>query len=247
MGMQAERAENSGARSERLAERVRGEAGERLEAARARVEVVTPLTIEVPPTGLPANRHVLTLEDVTVAAGERVLGPWSFDMIGPERVAVTGANGAGKTSLLRVAMGALAPHSGIVRRAEGRVAMLDQHVALLDPALSILDNFRRLNPGLDEREARAACARFAFRNKDALQAAGTLSGGERLRAGLACVLAGEAPPWLLLLDEPTNHLDIESIDVLEVALRGYDGALLVVSHDRAFLEAIGVAREVAIG
>ena len=245
MGMQAERAENSGARGERLAERARGEAGERLEAAKARVEVVTPLTIELPPSGLPANRHLLAFEAVTLAVGERVLGPWSFEIVGPERVAVAGPNGAGKSSLLRVAMG-LAPSLGIVKRAEGRLAMLDQHVGLLDPALSILDNFRTLNPGLDEREARAACARFAFRNKDALQIVGTLSGGEKLRAGLACVLAGEAPPQLLLLDEPTNHLDIESVEVLEAALSAYDGALLVVSHDRAFLEAIGVERELSV-
>jgi ATPase subunit of ABC transporter with duplicated ATPase domains len=125
--------------------------------------------------------------------------------------------------------------------------MLDQHVTLLDPALSILGNVRRSNPSLDERSAYAACARFAFRNVDALQAAETLSGGERLRAGLASVLAGEQPPWLLLLDEPTNHLDIESIEILEQALRDFDGALLVVSHDPAFLKAIGVARTFEVG
>ena len=81
---------------------------------------------------------------------------------------------------------------------------------------------------------------------DALKRVADLSGGERLRAGLACVLGGAVVPQLLLLDEPTNHLDMESIEVLEAALAGYDGALLVVSHDRAFLEAIGVAREIAV-
>jgi len=175
-----------------------------------------------------------------------VFGPWRFEIVGPERVAVTGPNGAGKTSLLRLAAGELVPTSGAVRRAEGRVAMLDQHVGLLDPALSVLENYRRLHVGVTEREAHAACARFAFRNRDALKCVGDLSGGERLRAGLACVLGGAEVPQLLLLDEPTNHLDMESIEVLEAALAGYDGALLVVSHDRAFLEAIGVAREIAV-
>jgi len=208
---------------------------------------VTPLVIELPATGLPANRRLLAFEDAALERGGRVFGPWRFEIIGPERVAVTGPNGAGKTSLLRMAAGALAPSSGTVLRAEGRVAMLDQHVGLLADDASVLDNFRRLHPGATEREAYAACARFAFRNRDALKLAGTLSGGERLRAGLACVLGGETVPQLLLLDEPTNHLDMESVEILEAALAGFDGALLMVSHDRAFLAAIGVGREIAVG
>ena len=124
--------------------------------------------------------------------------------------------------------------------------VLDQQVGLLDPAASILDNLRRLNPDLYDNEARAALARFAFRNKAALQIAGTLSGGERLRGGLACVFARPRPPLLLLLDEPTNHLDLTSIEVLETALSGFDGALIAVSHDQAFLQAIGVEREISL-
>ncbi len=75
----------------------------------------------------------------------------------------------------------------------------------------------------------------------------SLSGGERLRAALACVLLGDHPPQLLILDEPTNHLDLDSIAAVEAAVAGYDGALMVVSHDRDFLAAIGVEREVALG
>jgi ATPase subunit of ABC transporter with duplicated ATPase domains len=77
-----------------------------------------------------------------------------------------------------------------------------------------------------------------------LQTVSSLSGGELLRAGLACVLGGPQPPQLLILDEPTNHLDIRSIEAVEAGLRSYDGALLVVSHDNAFLDAIDIARRV---
>jgi ATPase subunit of ABC transporter with duplicated ATPase domains len=176
----------------------------------------------------------------------RLFGSLSFDVRGPERIAIGGANGSGKTTLLRLVVGELQPTAGEVRRLTDRVAMLDQHAGLLDPQNTILDNLRRLNPDLSENEARAALARFAFRNIAALQLAATLSGGERLRAGLACVFARRQPPLLLLLDEPTNHLDLASIEELEAALAGFDGALIAVSHDQTFLRTIGVQREIKL-
>ena len=122
----------------------------------------------------------------------------------------------------------------------------NQRVSALDPAATIRDNFLRLNPRTDEFACRSALAKFTFRAEAADQAVGTLSGGQVLRAGLACVLGGPAPPPLLVLDEPTNHLDIAAIEAVEAGLRAYDGALLVVSHDEAFLEAVGVARRLEL-
>jgi ATPase subunit of ABC transporter with duplicated ATPase domains len=109
-----------------------------------------------------------------------------------------------------------------------------------------VEAFRRLNPQTSENAARAALARFLFRNVAADKQVASLSGGERLRAALACTLMAERPPQLLILDEPTNHLDLDSIEAIEAALRSYDGALLVVSHDRDFLEAIAVEREIPL-
>ncbi|WP_340266032.1 ABC-F family ATP-binding cassette domain-containing protein [Sphingobium mellinum] len=242
LGAQAARAENSGGDVRRLTRRQISEAAARAEEARARVEVLTPLTMKLPPSGLPSGARLLALDQATVELGGRRLGPWTLDLRAPDRLAITGPNGAGKTTLLKLATGAIAPSSGTVRRVEGQIALLDQHVGLLDPDTTILANFRRLNPRLEQQHAYAACARFAFRNRDALKQVGALSGGERLRAGLACMLAGERVPWLLILDEPTNHLDLESVELLEQALRDYDGALMVVSHDPAFLERIGIDR-----
>ncbi|MGN6488973.1 MAG: ABC-F family ATP-binding cassette domain-containing protein [Devosia sp.] len=246
LGGMKENAENTGAAKRRLAERQGLEAEGAASAARRRIEVLQPLTVDIPATGLPSGKTVLRLDRVT--AGYRqdrpVLRDVSMTVIGPERVAVTGPNGAGKTTLLALITGALRPAAGTAEVMTG-FAMLDQRVSLLDPALSIADNFARLNPGADLTACRAALARFMFRADAALQTVGTLSGGQLLRAGLAAVL-GASPPPLLILDEPTNHLDIDAIEAVEAGLRAYDGALLVVSHDERFLEAIGVTRRIAL-
>ena len=243
IGALKRRAEETAGAGARLAERKRGEADETLAAARAKVEILQPLTVSSAPSGLAANRTVVAVEDLSVgyAPGKPVIEGLSFTLTGPERVAVTGPNGSGKSTLLTLLTGGLLPWSGTVR-VVAEHAMLDQSVSLLDPALSIRDNFRRLHPETGENECRAALARFRFRADAALQIVGTLSGGQMLRAGLACTLGAPQPPLLLILDEPTNHLDIESLEAVEAGLRGFDGALLVVSHDAAFLDAIGVER-----
>lgn len=247
LGANRQQAEESGARESRLADRLIGDRTEALESARAQVEILTPLKIELPPTNLPAGRALIAFRDVAMGFGDRRLfGPLSFEVRGPERIAIRGPNGSGKTTLFRLITGELTPSSGNIDRLTTRIAALDQHVGLLDPGTSILANLRRLNPELTVNEAHAALARFAFRNRAALQISGTLSGGERLRAGMACVFARPEPPLLLLLDEPTNHLDLASIEGLEKALREFDGALIVVSHDRTFLQAIGIEREIAL-
>jgi ATPase subunit of ABC transporter with duplicated ATPase domains len=245
IGARKERAENSGGENARLAERQRSEASAAAASAQDRIERLETMKASLAPTGLPGGKVVLALDDVTAGydPASPVIRNLSLAMIGPERLAVTGPNGSGKTTLLGVIAGRIAPWSGTVGRV-ARLAMLDQTVAILDPALSIADNYQRLNPGTEVFACRSALAQFRFRADAALQRAGTLSGGEMLRAGLACTLGGPAPPQLLILDEPTNHLDLDSIAAIEAALLTYDGALLVVSHDEAFLDAIGISRRV---
>ncbi|MFI4976099.1 MAG: ABC-F family ATP-binding cassette domain-containing protein [Caulobacterales bacterium] len=248
LGAQAQRAENSAGRQRRLAERLRVEARRDLEDARARVERVRRLAFDLPPSALAAAKQVLRFDNVSFSwpGGAAVIEHMSFRITGPERVALVGPNGAGKTTLIRLAVGDLAPTSGRIARGVGAV-LLDQRAALLDDGETLLENFRRLNPAADDNGAHAALARFLFRNVTALKPAGALSGGERLRAALACVLMAAQPPQLVILDEPTNHLDLDSIAAVEAALAGYDGALIVASHDEDFLDAIGVERAIEVG
>ncbi|HEX7760535.1 MAG TPA: ATP-binding cassette domain-containing protein, partial [Caulobacteraceae bacterium] len=213
----------------------------------AKVERLRAFGFELPPSGLAAGKLVLAFENVSFGwPGESpLLQALSLRLSGPERVAVTGPNGSGKTTLIKLAMGALAPAGGrVVRGVEA--ALMDQTTRTLRPDETLVQAFKRLNPAATDNAAHAALARFLFRNAAALKTVGSLSGGERLRGALACALMGEAPPQLIILDEPTNHLDLDSVEAVEAALLGYDGALLVVSHDRAFLEAVGIEREIRL-
>ncbi len=247
LNYQANRAESTGGLQRRLAERMRAEAEQDLEEAKARIERVRRLSFDLPPSGLAAGKLVLAFEEVGFAwpDGTAALGAVSLRLAGPERLAVTGPNGAGKTTLIRLAAGDLTPSAGRVRRG-APAALLDQRASLLRDDETLIENFRRLNPAADDNAAHAALARFLFRNVAADKPAGALSGGERLRAALACALMAAHPPQLIILDEPTNHLDLDSIAAVEAALAAYDGALLVVSHDRDFLQAIGVDRELSL-
>ncbi len=246
LGAQARRAEASAGRLDRLAERREEATRTDLEQAEGRVERYETLRIALPSSGLPAGRTVLEFEDVSFdwPSGASVLRNLSLKITGPERLGVTGPNGSGKSTFLRLAAGDLSPTAGRVRLGV-TTALLDQAAAILDPDTTILENFRRLNPEADANSAHAALARFAFRNTAAQQRVDALSGGERLRAAMACVLSAARPPQLLILDEPTNHLDLDSLETIERALSDYDGALIVVSHDEAFLDAVGIERRLS--
>lgn len=203
------------------------------------------LVLELPDTDVPAGRTVILGEGMQIRHGERDLfaGDGAHLTIrGPERIALTGPNGAGKTTLLRLIAGELALDGGNIKRADGRIASLSQRLDLLDPDRTVAENFAVFAPHRPEAERMNLLARFLFRGPRANLPVRVLSGGERLRATLACVLCAEPAPQLLLLDEPTNNLDLVSAGQLESALQCYRGAFVVVSHDERFLERIGVDR-----
>ncbi|MFE7512260.1 ABC-F family ATP-binding cassette domain-containing protein [Streptomyces sp. NPDC057540] len=236
--------ESAGRAGQMHAARV-GEAKARLDEAGRAVREEQRITLDLPDTQVPAGRDLFLGEGMQVRhGGKDVFAPGGIDLSvrGPERIALTGPNGAGKTTLMRLITGELTPVEGEIKRGGGRVASLSQRLDLLDPERTVAENFAAAAPARPEAERLNLLARFLFRGPGAHLPVGALSGGERLRATLACVLCADPAPQLLLLDEPTNNLDLVGVGWLESALDSYRGAFLVVSHDERFLAGIGVNR-----
>ncbi|MFJ6556936.1 ABC-F family ATP-binding cassette domain-containing protein [Streptomyces luteogriseus] len=242
-------AQESAGRSGQLHSSRVSEAKSRLDEAGRAVREEQRLALDLPDTRVPAGRNLFLGEAMQVHLGGRQVfaeGGVDLTVRGPERIALTGPNGAGKTTLMRLITGELAPHSGEIRRNDGRVAYLSQRLDLLDLDRTVAENFAVFAPERGEAERMNLLARFLFRGARAHLPAGVLSGGERLRATLACVLYAEPAPHLLLFDEPTNNLDLVSAAQLESALNSYQGAFVVISHDERFLAEIGVNRRLRL-
>jgi ATP-binding cassette subfamily F protein 3 len=185
-----------------------------------------------------SGRTVVDVNDVALDAGEKhLLQEVSFALERGEHVALVGPNGSGKTTLLEALLGRREPSSGSLRLGHGvEPAYFSQHEVELDETGSVLECTQKAT-GLKRPQAMALLGRFLFSGwEEQEKPVAKLSGGERRRLALALVVASGAN--FLVLDEPTNHLDLESREALEAALEAFPGTLLLVSHDRALLDAV---------
>lgn len=216
------------------------------------------LKVDFPETRVPNGRIIFQLNEFNFRfydSGSFLFEKSiNFTLCGAKRVAISGDNGAGKSTLFQLLLksaGLLAKplegeQIGKIELKTDRVACLDQRVDILYDDLTVLENLTKVTPHIPESDRRIRLKRFLFDRNRVNQKAFSLSGGERLRAGLACVLFSEKPPWLLILDEPTNNLDLDSIEQIESALSNFKGAILVASHDRRFLKNIGIDDEIFV-
>ena len=186
------------------------------------------------PTGRRGGDVVAALDNAVVERSAFRVGPVSVELRHGDRLALVGPNGSGKTTLLRALLGELPLAAGTRRVGPStRFGVLEQDRALFERDEPLLAPFLE-RTGLPQTEARTLLAKFALRADELTRPARSLSPGERTRATLALLAAQGANT--LVLDEPTNHLDLEAIEELEAALEGYEGTVVLVTHDRRFLE-----------
>ncbi|TFB84787.1 ABC-F family ATP-binding cassette domain-containing protein [Cryobacterium algoricola] len=184
---------------------------------------------------------VATLNEAVFSRGGFTLGPVSLQVNAGERIGITGPNGAGKTTLLGALLGRLVPDSGTASLGSSvRIGEIDQARSLLLGPRPLAEGFEELVPDLSTAEVRTLLAKFGLKADHVTRPAGELSPGERTRAALALLQARGVN--LLVLDEPTNHLDLAAIEQLEQALEGYEGTLLLVTHDRRMLATVHTDR-----
>jgi len=193
-----------------------------------------------------SSEVVATLNGATLSRGDFTLGPVSVQVSAGDRIGITGPNGSGKTTLLRLLLGHLAPDTGTASMgASVAVGRIDQARTGLADDLPLGAAFEAVVPEMTQAEVRTLLAKFGLKADQVTSLVGRLSPGERTRAAMAVLQARGVN--LLVLDEPTNHLDLPAIEQLEQALASYDGALLLVSHDRRLLENVRLGQRWEVG
>ena len=185
-----------------------------------------------------SGMDVLKVEDLRMSFdGEEIFKNISFDIYRNERAAIIGDNGVGKTTLFKIVLGELFQDGGKAKMGESvNVGYFDQEQKSLNIENTIFDEIRETFPMLTNFEIRSYLAKFMFYDTDVFREISELSGGERARISLLKLMISDCN--FILMDEPTNHLDIDSKEILEDAILDFEGTLLIISHDRYFLNKI---------
>lgn len=195
---------------------------------------------------LPAQKLVAEASDFNVRFQDWVYREsLNFNWRGNIRVALKGPNGSGKSTLLRAIMGEALSVRGEIRTGGLKTLYIDQRCSMLNDGQTVFENVRDAT-SLTESAIRNGLARFLFTQDSVFQKVSELSGGERLRAALACGLLSQEKPELLVLDEPTNNLDLANIEFLENLVSQFRAALIVISHDEVFLKNCGIRGELVL-
>lgn len=171
--------------------------------------------------------------------------PLSFQLKSNDRLCIEGPNGCGKTTLLKLITGEVIPTEGKLTRNEFKYVYLNQEYSIIHNERSVFEQAEAFNTrNLPEHEVKVILNRYLFPNVVWDKSCRKLSGGEKMRLTFCCLMISDNTPDMIILDEPTNNLDIQSIEIITSTIKNYTGTILVVSHDRYFINEIGVERNI---
>ncbi|MDL2215114.1 ATP-binding cassette domain-containing protein [Dysgonomonas sp. OttesenSCG-928-M03] len=200
------------------------------------------MKIDFNTSDLHTGKILVTAQDVDYSYDSRYLWnePLSFQIKSGERVLIKGKNGSGKTTLIKLITEALQPSKGTVDKAEYKYVFLDQEYTMINNNLTVLEQVQLFNSGLLDHEIRTILNRFLFTYDTWDKSCSKLSGGEKMKLALCCLMVGANTPDMFILDEPTNNIDVQNIEILTATIRDYKGTVLLVSHDEYFINQVGI-------
>ena len=239
------RAENSSSKLKDVHAEKIGSIATSLSESRAALPDLGLMKVNFNPSVLHEGKILVTARDMNFGYTTEMLWEQSLDfqIKSGERIALNGRNGSGKTTLLRLLLGKLEPTRGELVRTDFKYVYLDQEYSMLRGDLTVYAQAEHYNVNnLPEHELKMRLNRFLFSSLTWDKPSEQLSGGERMRLIFCCLMISNNTPDVFVLDEPTNNLDIQNIEIMTSTIRDYRGTVIVVSHDRRFMEEIGIER-----
>lgn len=219
-----------------------------LKDARSALQSYQSLRIDFKKSTLHEGKILVDAKAISFSYEKKMLWqPQSFQIRSGERIQLTGNNGSGKTTLLNIIMGNIKSSTGELFRADFTYIYLDQQYSIIDQRLTLFEQVLQFNDrNLEEHELKSLLHYAQFPRKAWDRKCAGLSGGEQMKLALCCLSVSNHTPDMLILDEPTNNLDIHSQEVLTSVIKDFAGTLLVISHDRHFIDAIRIERQISL-
>jgi len=213
---------------------------------RSQIQQYQVLKINIPSSDLHPGKLLIDAQNIKFSYhGESLLTGLTFQVRSGERVQIEGSNGAGKTTLLKIVIRQLEPCEGSYSSQNFSYLYLDQDYTMIDPSRSIYEQVQAYDSqGMQEHEIKASLISFQFDRESFDRKCEGLSGGEKMKLSLCCLAVSNGSPDILILDEPTNNLDVQSLEVLTLAVKSFEGTLLVISHDDYFTEQIEINKHI---
>ncbi|WP_020596946.1 ribosomal protection-like ABC-F family protein [Spirosoma panaciterrae] len=221
-----------------------------LRQIRSQIQDYQVLKIDLQSSALHRGKILVEATTINFRYGTHILWttPLSFQIRSGDRIRISGNNGSGKTTLIKLIIGTLHPSMGSLYRADFRYVFIDQEYSIINRQHSVYEQIQHYNDRhLPESELKTMLHRFQFSREAWDRNCDELSGGEKMKLTLCCLVVSNNAPDLLILDEPTNNLDIQSQEVLTSAVKDFTGSVVVISHDQYFIDTININATIALG